>query len=524
MLNVTFQKRKGYGGYFARPTLHTCINDGLFSRVHSVMVNFYRLTALIAVFFTSFFVLANNPNPTGAPDDELFDYAFGLAPEESEQMEWFCQVSDNNFWTASGDACVAAACTHLMDNVPDTKYYEGCGVDTINLNGNNLFVAYKYTSYTVQNGSNVFPKIKGGVLINGNGTVQISQNCPPSGYNSYTMSANVGESPLCFDPIDLAMRDSCNANGTTPEFLPQSGQGASVCMTQPDGSQCKYTDQGDYYSLDVEDSCYEGNEPDYENEETQTADENNCYMVGTQQFCEANYEESCPVDQNNIAQCGDGCGFFDIGNGNVFGCFETNDNSDDPQTCEVLGTCEENPDPNPNDNIDTSGIENRIDETNSLLGDTNTNLGNIDGKLGNIESINDDMRNGIGALNDGVGNLAGIAVQTRDEIRNEAGVSFDNMQPNEGITGFYEPEYPDGWDTVWANVGPDWEASAINQYVDSWNITVAGTYTFPEFCIQFSFADYGCHSFNIDDRVFPFIRIILIVSAIFLARRLVTGG
>ena len=488
------------------------------------MVNFHRLTALFAVFFTSFFVLANNPNPTGAPDDELFDYAFGLAPKETDELQWYCQVNNNNFWTSSGDACIAAACTEVMNSTPDGKFREGCGVDTITENGNHLFAAYKYTEYTVQNGSNVFPQLKGAVVINANGTPQTSQTCPPDGYTGYTMSANVGESPLCFDPLDLASRDSCDANGTTPEFLPQSGQGASVCMTQPDGSQCKYTDQGDYYALDIEDNCYDGTGDDYEEQPTNTPDENNCYMVGTQQFCEQNYEDSCPVDANNIAQCQAGCGFFDLGNGNVFGCFGENDNSGDPSTCEALGNCEENPDPDPNDNFDTSGIESKIDETNSLLGDTNGNLEGIDGKLGRIESINDDMRNGVGALNDGIGNLAGIAVQTRDEIRNEAGVSFENMEPNEGVTGFYTREYPDGWDTVWSKVGPDWEASAINQYIDSWNITVAGSYTFPEFCIQFSFADYGCHSFNIDERVFPFIRIILIISALFLARRLVTGG
>ena len=205
------------------------------------MVNFYRLTALFAVFFTSFFVLANNPNPTGSPDDELFDYAFGLAQKEENQLQWYCSVSDGAFWTSSGEACVSAACSYVMANVPDGKSHENCRSDLMNYGDNNhLQASYAYDSWSIStsSGAKYNKQIKGGMLINTQGTVNTSYTCPPDGYSSYSLSANVGESPLCFDPLDLASRDSCEPNGTTPEFLPQSGQGASVCMTQPDGSQC----------------------------------------------------------------------------------------------------------------------------------------------------------------------------------------------------------------------------------------------------------------------------------------------
>lgn len=489
------------------------------------MANILKLTALIAVFFTLNFAHADNLNPTGSPDDELFDYAYGLAPAESQEMQWFCQVSGNNFWTASGDACVAAACTHLMDNVPDGKHYEACGVDTINLNGINLFVAYKYNSYTVQNGQHVFPQVRGGVLINSNGTLQTSQNCPPDGNNSYTLSAQVGQTPLCFNPIDIAARDTCYANGTTPEFLQQSGQGPSVCMTMDDGSQCKYDDQGDYYALNVESSCYEGNDPDYEEQAASTGDENNCHIVGSQTFCEANYEDTCPPDQNNISQCPTGCGFYDLGNGNAFGCFGENDNSGDPSTCEALGTCEEeNPDNGGGDGVDTSGIEARIDETNSLLGEGNGTLDSIDGTLGNIEGINDDMRNGIGSVNDGIGNLAQIAVQTRDELRNESGVTFDDVEPSDSLEGFYTPAYEDGWNTVWQNNQEAWEQNPVKTYIASWEINVSGNYSLPEICFNLGIANFGCHQLTIDERFFPFIRIIFIFSALVLARQITLGG
>ncbi len=106
---------------------------------------------------------------------------------------------------------------------------------------------------------------------------------------------------------------------------------------------------------------------------------------------------------------------------------------------------------------------------------------------------------------------------------NAAGVRFGSG-PSQGLTGWYEPEYPEGFKTLMEEVTPIYYESQIYAYLKSWELSVAGDFSFPQICVDVGIANLGCHDFSIDARVFPFIRIILIVSALLLARRLVFGG
>lgn len=97
--------------------------------------------------------------------------------------------------------------------------------------------------------------------------------------------------------------------------------------------------------------------------------------------------------------------------------------------------------------------------------------------------------------------------------------------PSSGIESFYEPEYPNGFSDVYEKNKAAFDASAPVAYLNSWKSTLSGTPPDLEMCFDLgSLANFGCKSFVIDPRVFPFLRIIILVSTLFLCRALVMGG
>ncbi len=106
----------------------------------------------------------------------------------------------------------------------------------------------------------------------------------------------------------------------------------------------------------------------------------------------------------------------------------------------------------------------------------------------------------------------------------ETGVETDS-EPSAGIESFYEPEYPNGFKDVWDKNKAAFDASAPVAYIKQWEVSVAGNAPDMDICFDLgSMANFGCKSFEIDPRVFPFLRIIILISTAFLCRALVMGG
>ena len=106
----------------------------------------------------------------------------------------------------------------------------------------------------------------------------------------------------------------------------------------------------------------------------------------------------------------------------------------------------------------------------------------------------------------------------------QTGTETDSL-PSAGIESFYEAEYPNGFQDVWAKNKALFDASAPVAYIKQWEVSVSGNAPDMDICFDLgSMANFGCKTFEIDPRVFPFLRIIILISTAFLCRALVMGG
>lgn len=142
-----------------------------------------------------------------------------------------------------------------------------------------------------------------------------------------------------------------------------------------------------------------------------------------------------------------------------------------------------------------------------------------------IQEVNRTLQTGGGG--GGTGTIVGLeglvsAVEGIGEGVNETSVETD-LEPSEGIESFYEAEYPNGFQDVWQKNKAAFENTEMNQYLDSWRLTAQGSPPPMQLCFNIM-VDFGCSEFVIDPRVFPFLRIIMLVSTAFLCRALIFGG
>lgn len=115
------------------------------------------------------------------------------------------------------------------------------------------------------------------------------------------------------------------------------------------------------------------------------------------------------------------------------------------------------------------------------------------------------------------------AIEGLGEGINGTDVETDST-PSDGIESFYEPEYPNGFQDVWSKNKSLFDNSEMNQYLGSWKLSASGNPPLMNACFNMGFIDFGCNEFTIDPRIFPFLRIIMLVSAAFLCRALIFGG
>lgn len=354
----------------------------------------------------------------------------------------------------------------------------------------------------------------------------------------------------CYAPAWIKANDSCSDSSET--YASTESDPTYACITKADDSKCLAVNTSDsngntFYETQQDNLCYEIDtyDPLEVNQNVEPVDDV-CVQAASgdsMMICNDNPDSDNGYDKNKY------CGTVNLGNGDTAVCYDKDNdgdtipnhkdddidgdgvlNPDDPDaygdgtdtssgsgggsgggegggTGDGTGT-NENP-------TDMTGTNLRLDELINEQKNTSANQQATTTAIENMTEILDDQRNGIGALNDGVGNIAGI-------LEGGDGVSFD-PEPSDNLTGFYESEYPDGFEGVWADKKPLFEQTPVVAWVNSWKITVSGSYTFPEWCIDV-IHNFGCHSFNIDPRVFPFIRIIIIITSLMYARRLVTGG
>lgn len=113
---------------------------------------------------------------------------------------------------------------------------------------------------------------------------------------------------------------------------------------------------------------------------------------------------------------------------------------------------------------------------------------------------------------------------TEEQEQDEGDIQYSDADMPE-VEPFYQQKYPDGLAGVWQSVSSNIESSAFLAFLSSFVPNFSGSC--PTFSLQFniaSWANYGTISFWNMCWIFEFIKTVLIVSAVFLARALTFGG
>ena len=111
----------------------------------------------------------------------------------------------------------------------------------------------------------------------------------------------------------------------------------------------------------------------------------------------------------------------------------------------------------------------------------------------------------------------------------EADIVFPefDFSPSPDAVGFYTPEYPEGFTTVWASNEQALKSSALVASVSEWsqlNISGSLDIDFGKFCFDFGFANFGCFSVGLPDFVISFLRAVMLFSCAIQCRKIVVGG
>lgn len=87
------------------------------------------------------------------------------------------------------------------------------------------------------------------------------------------------------------------------------------------------------------------------------------------------------------------------------------------------------------------------------------------------------------------------------------------------------PKYPDGLKSIYQNHKAAFQDSSVHGYLKGFNPSIAGSApTSWQFCIDVGFANLGCHSLELPPYILSFVRLVILITAGFLCRRLIFGG
>lgn len=138
-------------------------------------------------------------------------------------------------------------------------------------------------------------------------------------------------------------------------------------------------------------------------------------------------------------------------------------------------------------------------------------------------SGNTDLLDSLSGINSSIDNLN---IGTGNDVNNDLIVSpsINDYEPTEGLEGFYDSEYPNGFSDVWSHNELAFNNTAFVSSLDDWKLTLVGTIPIFEFCFDFGFADFGCYNMTIPDYVFAFMKAVLLFSCAIFCRRIVFGG
>lgn len=122
-------------------------------------------------------------------------------------------------------------------------------------------------------------------------------------------------------------------------------------------------------------------------------------------------------------------------------------------------------------------------------------------------------------------NPDGSSTTTITETSEEDSLSIPDT-PASGAESFWQSEYPDGLNGIWQKHQASFSSTPLANWLNSWAFPSSGSCPSFGFSFDFGFVSFGNQSLPSDMfcYVFPAVRLIFIISALLLARRLVFGG
>ncbi|NQZ89069.1 MAG: hypothetical protein HRT54_15945 [Colwellia sp.] len=350
-------------------------------------------------------------------------------------------------------------------------------------------------------------------------TVQEAE-CPPDEQPNATYprdGSGNGEIDSCFDPAQLNQNDSCDAN-SGDEFLSIPVTTSTGCYAAADGSQCKYNatqfNGVEAYAMDLEGDCYSDNDlPAIDGtpaDVPQSQDDNCSSWGGNGMVCPENPEDVCDANGN----CQEGCGTV---NG-VYACFD-NDNDSDGVPDYIDPDIDGDGIPNSEDpDEDGDGIYNENDTdtpngTSNTGGSTNGGTsGGGDGNSGGLVTVDIDLKPVVDELKDINDSMSNTSVERQ-------------QQPTEGLTGFYESVYEDGIEGMFEGKTAEFQGTEFYLFLNQFKPSFGGSPPDMTFCMNFgTYMNLGCFTLNLDPRIWPALKIFILVTAGFTCRKILFGG
>lgn len=518
------------------------------------------LATVMVAFFSSFSVKSD-----GYPADFDFTTLSGVAPKNEASSLISCMGPQV---TASGinltkneilDACkpifeetwLSNSSYSLCGSTPTITYVETVGY----LKG--------HISHKIQNGNSCYPM--NGTSINSVQGYLVSEvivkTCPPDESPEFGVSKDLdgdGEIDICYMPYDPIPENECG-EGEFKYKLYDVNTGEGKCVAVDCDSQ------GSTNSIRASGSIYGNSQGTY-------CDGSCAYSVSGGQN-DSSFSGNLFIDATSTgSSCGDGSlddRWFDEGNGDE--C-QTSPTSSGGSFLKCPVGSGEDPD-SPDSKIDLSG--NKLSEIDIPtlvpvvevcgVGDSSCEIRNLKESIKSQEQVSNDLaikaqnnnidasqkssqaivsaieglrdsnvnasnHDSAGGGNNGDGDTTGGGGDGEEGECSEDGECTSSVElrqePNDGLEGFWETEYEDGIEGMFEEKVEDLKQTEFYLFLEEFNPDIGGGSP-PMFTLCFNFGPfghYGCQTIEIDPRVYPALKVFVLISAGFGCRRILFGG
>lgn len=177
--------------------------------------------------------------------------------------------------------------------------------------------------------------------------------------------------------------------------------------------------------------------------------------------------------------------------------------------------------------INANNIDSEINDLKQAVNDSSTNQAAA--SLASTNSIVDAI-NSLDTTKDTSPDTSAIedlnqSIKDLDNSLNPTELNFE-IDPNLDSESLWDSSYPDGLKGVWIEKLSDFQDTSLVNWLNSFASNFEGQANTPvwNFCFDLGFINFGCSNLEFDDRIFAAIRLFMMLTASFYARRIIFGG